>query len=145
MSEAISARDMSFLAKAFDLSRSTPGFLLERPGALAVGALLLTSSGHVFEACSGENGGREHAEEALIVKAAMAEGNISGSTLYVTHEPCGKRTTSGAVSCTQRILDAGIASVFYAVQELKPDYRGADLLRREGVRVVQVSPDQEVV
>ena len=77
--------------------------------------------------------GRPHAEE----QALTAAGDLTaGSTCYVTLEPCAARS-SGAASCADRILSAGVAKVFIACEDSSPMAAGLGLqrLREGGVQV----------
>lgn len=78
-------------------------------------------------------GGRPHAE-AMALEAAGAEG-VEGATAYVTLEPCAHQGETP--SCARLLAEAGIAKVFYAVQD--PDPRtagqGAAYLESQGVEV----------
>ncbi|THD68391.1 MAG: riboflavin biosynthesis protein RibD [Phenylobacterium sp.] len=55
-------------------------------------------------------GGRPHAEELALDAAGPA---ARGATAYVTLEPCGERS-SGAASCGERLVEAGVARVVVA-------------------------------
>jgi diaminohydroxyphosphoribosylaminopyrimidine deaminase/5-amino-6-(5-phosphoribosylamino)uracil reductase len=79
--------------------------------------------------------GDVHAEVAAI-RDAMARGeNLSGSTLYVTLEPCS--TQGRTPPCTRAILEAGIRRVVVAATDPNPNHagRGLVLLRESGVDV----------
>jgi dCMP deaminase len=47
-----------------------------------------------------------HAETNAIIQAAKHGVNISGSKIYVTHEPC--------LNCLKHILTAGISDIYFA-------------------------------
>jgi diaminohydroxyphosphoribosylaminopyrimidine deaminase/5-amino-6-(5-phosphoribosylamino)uracil reductase len=90
----------------------------------SVGCVLVKAGEVVAEAATGE-GGRPHAEEqALDVAGAAARGAVA----YVTLEPCDKRS-SGGRSCTDRLIDAGVARVVVAAPDPHPLAAGAGLRR----------------
>jgi dCMP deaminase len=47
-----------------------------------------------------------HAEQNAIIQGALHGVNVSGSTIYVTHQPC--------LVCAKMIINAGIERVVYA-------------------------------
>ena len=74
-----------------------------------------------------------HAEANAITKLARSSNNSDGSTLYVTASPC--------IECSKLIIQSGIKRVVYAEK-----YRlthGVDLLKRAGVVVEYMNPDEE--
>lgn len=78
-------------------------------------------------------GGRPHAEELAL---AQAGASAQGATVYVTLEPCAKRS-SGAASCSDILTNAGIARVVIAAGDPHPFAAGVgvDLLRAAGILV----------
>ena len=72
-----------------------------------------------------------HAEANAITKLARSENNSDGATLYVTASPC--------IECSKLIIQAGIQRVVYAEKYRLED--GIDLLRRAGIEVVYLNPD----
>ncbi len=74
-----------------------------------------------------------HAEANAITKLARSSNNSDGSTLYVTAAPC--------IECSKLIIQAGIKRVVYAEKSRLED--GPDLLRRAGVEVIYLNPDEE--
>lgn len=99
----------------------------------SVGCVILDRDGQkVSEAATGD-GGRPHAEQ--IALARLPVGGASGGTAYVTLEPCRERSTDEA-SCSQRLVEAGIARVFIAVPDQHPQGSGgATRLREAGLSV----------
>jgi 5-amino-6-(5-phosphoribosylamino)uracil reductase len=97
------------------------------PGRYRVGALLVTQNGETFDGYTGETAPENHAEEEAIAKAVAAGANTSCATMYSTIEPCTLRK-SKAKSCTDKIIEHGIARVVFALRE--PD----KFVRCEGVR-----------
>ncbi len=122
--------DEAHMRRAIELARRKLGHTGSNP---AVGCVIVRGETVVGEAATAE-GGRPHAEEQAV---EMAGPSGAGATAYVSLEPCGERT-SGAVSCAERLIAAGIARVVYAVGN--PDERsagkGPERLRGAGVAVV---------
>jgi diaminohydroxyphosphoribosylaminopyrimidine deaminase/5-amino-6-(5-phosphoribosylamino)uracil reductase len=79
------------------------------------------------------SGGRPHAEEQALDLAGLRAG---GATVYVSLEPCGERRT-GAASCSERLVEAGVARVVIAADNPDPlsAGRGVERLRQAGVPV----------
>lgn len=76
--------------------------------------------GNRIEVCRGI-----HAEQNAIVQAATFGINVSGATLYCTHEPC--------ITCTKILLNAGIKDL--CVRAAYPDSSAAEMLKEAGIRV----------
>jgi diaminohydroxyphosphoribosylaminopyrimidine deaminase/5-amino-6-(5-phosphoribosylamino)uracil reductase len=98
----------------------------------SVGCVILDAQGHVIgEGVTGQ-GGRPHAEEVALEDAGT---RARGGTAYVTLEPCRERS-SGAASCSNKLVSAGIARVVVAIEDPHPTARdGIRVLRGAGVRV----------
>ena len=73
-----------------------------------------------------------HAEANAITKLARSSNNSEGSTLYVTASPC--------IECSKLIIQSGIKRVVYAEKYRLSD--GIDLLKRAGVKVEYMNPDE---
>jgi diaminohydroxyphosphoribosylaminopyrimidine deaminase/5-amino-6-(5-phosphoribosylamino)uracil reductase len=103
------------MRRAIALARAQLGRTGTNP---AVGCVIVRDRAILAEAATAD-GGRPHAEEQAV---AMAGREAAGATAYVSLEPCGERT-SGAASCAERLIAAGVARVVYAVAN--PDRRSA--------------------
>ncbi|HRO03424.1 MAG TPA: riboflavin biosynthesis protein RibD, partial [Terricaulis sp.] len=57
-----------------------------------------------------------------------------GATAYVTLEPCAKRT-SGAMSCSDHLISAGVARVVIAARDPHPFADGAGIARMRAAGV----------
>ena len=66
-----------------------------------------------------------HAEQNAIIQAAKLGIEISGATLYCTHQPC--------ILCAKMIVNAGIVRVVYG--EGYPDEFALEIFQEAGVRV----------
>lgn len=122
-------RDRRMMGRALALARLNQGLTGKNP---SVGCILLDAAGHIVGAGVTGAGGRPHAEEVALDEAAE---RARGGTAYVTLEPCRERST-GADSCSVRLVEAGIARVIVAVEDPHPTARdGIGILREAGVRV----------
>lgn len=83
-------------------------------------------SGQRHELCRGL-----HAEQNVIIQAAVHGVRVRGSTLYTTHEPC--------VLCTKMIINAGIVRVYFAAEY--PDPLARAMLQEAGIQSVRLSPE----
>lgn len=121
--------DETFMRRAIEVARPHVGLTTPNP---TVGCVLVQGEVIVAEAVTGV-GGRPHAEEQAVEMAGEA---ARGSTAYVTLEPCGQRT-SGAPSCAERLIAAGVVRVVAACRDPNPyaSGRGPERLRAAGVSV----------
>lgn len=102
----MSSQDELFMRRAIALAAPGVGRTGENP---SVGCVLVNDGMVVAEAATAE-GGRPHAEERALAEAGAA---AVGATAYVTLEPCGARS-SGAASCSELLVQAGVARVVVA-------------------------------
>ncbi len=130
MSGGFSNADKAAMVRAFVLAKAQSGRTGKNP---AVGCVLIAAQGrHLSEGATGD-GGADHAE-ALALKA-LSSGEAVGATAYVTLEPCRKRS-AGGLSCSQRLLEAGIARLVCPIADEHPNGAGGfDRLRAGGVLV----------
>lgn len=102
--------DSDFMRRAITVALTNLGKTAPNP---VVGCVLVRD-GQVLAEAATAPGGRPHAEEQAL------EGlDARGATAYVTLEPCGERS-SGAASCSQRLVAAGVARVVYACEDPSP-------------------------
>lgn len=118
-------RDVLFMRRAIDLARAQLGRTWPNP---PVGCVLVRDGVVIAEAATGD-GGRPHAEEAAL---AAAGAGARGAIAYVTLEPCGERS-NGTASCSQRLIEAGVAQVIYACADPSP------FAAHKGVRRMQAA------
>lgn len=124
--------DAAFMRRALELAAPQVGRTGENP---AVGCVLVLDE-RVVGAGATADGGRPHAED-LALHAAGAR--AKGATAYVTLEPCAARSQSGATSCTDLLIAAGVARVVIAVRDPHPNAAGVGLQRlREAGVVVEI-------
>ncbi|MBO5579075.1 MAG: dCMP deaminase family protein [Prevotella sp.] len=112
-------------------------------GALVVKEGMIISDGYNgtpsgFEnVCEDENNVTKpyvlHAEANAITKLARSSNNSEGSTIYITASPC--------IECAKLIIQAGIKRVVYGEKYRLTD--GVDLLKRAGIEVIYLNPDDD--
>ncbi len=112
-------------------------------GALVVKEGMIISDGYNgtpsgFEnVCEDENNVTKpyvlHAEANAITKLARSSNNSEGSTIYITASPC--------IECAKLIIQAGIRRVVYGEKYRLTD--GVDLLKRAGIEVIYLNPDDD--
>jgi pyrimidine deaminase RibD-like protein len=98
----------------------------------SVGCVIVKDGAVAGEGATAE-GGRPHAEENALAQAGLI---ARGASAFVTVEPCAKRST-GAMSCADRLIDAGVARVVIAARDPHPFASGVGIerLRAAGVQV----------
>ncbi|MCU0729955.1 MAG: bifunctional diaminohydroxyphosphoribosylaminopyrimidine deaminase/5-amino-6-(5-phosphoribosylamino)uracil reductase RibD [Hyphomonas sp.] len=123
-------RDRRLMGRALALAGLNQGLTGANP---SVGCVIVDAQGQIIgEGVTGQ-GGRPHAEEIALDEAGA---RAKGGTAYVTLEPCRERS-SGAASCSNKLVSAGVARVVVAIEDPHPTARdGIRILREAGVRVV---------
>lgn len=121
--------DLDYMRRAIALAAAQVGRTAENP---AVGCVIVAAGQVVGEGAT-QDGGRPHAEEVALAAAGEA---ARGATAYVTLEPCGARS-SGAASCSERLVAAGVSRVVVACEDASAFAagQGAERLRAHGVAV----------
>jgi diaminohydroxyphosphoribosylaminopyrimidine deaminase/5-amino-6-(5-phosphoribosylamino)uracil reductase len=128
------ARDEDLMRRAIAAARTMLGRTWPNP---VVGCVIARMDEDGGEEILAETvtapGGRPHAEEQAL---DLAGARVRGATVYVTLEPCGERRT-GAPSCSERLVDAGVARVVIAAGNPDPlsAGRGVERLRLAGAPV----------
>jgi dCMP deaminase len=79
--------------------------------------------GERHEICRGT-----HAEQNAIIQASTCGVNISGATIYTTHQPC--------FICTKMLINAHIAKIIYRKEY--PDKLALDMLKEAQIPCVQL-------
>ena len=77
-------------------------------------------SGERHELCRGL-----HAEQNIIVQAAVHGVSIAGADIYCTHQPC--------VICTKMLINCQVTNIYYAAGY--PDELSREMLAEAGVRI----------
>ena len=97
-----------------------------------VGAVIRTEAGRLIEGATQEPG-EAHAEIAAL---AIAGNDASGSTMYVTLEPCSHTGRTGP--CADAIIAAGVSRVVIGIEDPDPAVSGSgiDRLRDAGIEVL---------
>lgn len=80
-------------------------------------------AGERHEICRGT-----HAEQNAIIQAAMFGANISGSSMYTTHQPC--------FICTKMLINAHITKILY--RQEYPDDLAIKMLKEAGIPFVKL-------
>lgn len=106
-------KDKRRMGRALALARLNHGLTGENP---SVGCVITDAMGHIVGEGVTGIGGRPHAEEIALEEAGA---QASGGTAYVTLEPCRERT-SGAPSCSHKLITADIARVVCATKDPHP-------------------------
>ena len=83
-----------------------------------------------------------HAEREAI-RNAGENVDLTGSTIYVTLEPCSTSGRTGA--CTDVLIEAGFSRVVYGARDVNPDHAGVadEILRSAGIEVVSGILEEE--
>ncbi len=122
--------DVALMRRALALARARLGRTGSNP---AVGCVVSAQGGEVVAEAATAEGGRPHAEEQAL---AFAGEKARGGSAFVTLEPCAERS-SGAPSCADRLIEAGVARVVVACANPHglSAGRGPERLRAAGVLV----------
>ena len=101
-----------------------------------VGAVIIDDAGNVIgEGFHDRMNSKDHAEVVAIANATQNGNKIEGATIVVTLEPCNHSGSTGP--CTQAIVDAGLSTVVFAVNDPNSVASGgAEALRAAGIKVV---------
>ena len=122
--------DQLHMSRALELAQ----FQFGRTGANpSVGCVVIDRDGRRLSEGATGDGGRPHAEQIALER--LPRGAAAGGTAYVTLEPCYERST-GEVSCSARLIEAGIIRVVVATRDKHPQGDGGlSRLREAGIRV----------
>lgn len=121
---------LAFMQRAIALSEKGLGRTSPNP---IVGAVIIGADGSVI--AEGFHDRQKSSDHAEVVALKIAGEKARGATMFVTLEPCNHNGTTGP--CTQVIIDAGIATVVYAVADPNPAAAGgAATLKAAGIEVV---------
>ena len=125
----MSGLDEDYMRRALSLALDAMGTTWPNP---AVGCVVV-KDGEILSEAATAPGGRPHAEEQAVPAAGES---ARGATAYVTMEPCGARS-SGRISCSQYLVEAGLARIVVASVDPSPfaSGRGVERLRQAGLTV----------
>ena len=122
--------DQKHMRRALTLAKHQHGRTGKNP---AVGCVICDADGAVLSEGATGDGGTDHAEELAL--AGLAPDETAGGTAYVTLEPCRERS-AGGLSCSERLVSAGVARVVCAIKDPHPNGAGgANRLREAGITV----------
>ena len=121
---AIAVKDKRILATGYN------GAPAGVPHCLEAGCLrdqLGIPSGQRHEICRGL-----HAEQNVIVQAAVHGISLKGAEIYCTHQPC--------LICTKMLINCGITKVYFL--EAYPDELAAAMIREAGIPFEVLPPSE---
>ena len=119
--------NQKIMQQALALARQAEGRVSPNP---MVGAVLV-KSGEIVGTGYHHQAGKPHAE----IEALRAAGEAArGATLYVNLEPCSHHGRTPP--CTQALIEAGIAEVYYAVKDPNPFVNGRGHIQLEAAGIV---------
>ena len=119
---AIAVKDRRILATGYNGAPARTAHCLE------IGCLrdaLNVPSGERHELCRGL-----HAEQNVIIQAAVHGISLSGCEIYCTHQPC--------FICAKMLINCGVTTIWYASGY--PDQMALDMLAEAGVRLEKFEP-----
>ncbi len=121
--------DVNYMKMALALAEKGIGYTSPNP---MVGAVVVKDRKVIGKGWH-KQAGEAHAEVMAIDDAGEF---AQGATLYVTLEPCNH--DGRTPPCTKKILDAGIASVVFAMKDPNPNVNGGggDFLKTKNIDVV---------
>lgn len=119
--------DAEYMRRALALAAPNIGRTGDNP---TVGCVIVKDDATLAEGATAE-GGRPHAEELALAQAGAA---ARGATAYVTLEPCAKRST-GAMSCADRLIEAGVSRVVIAAPDPHPFASGVGIERLQAAGI----------
>ncbi len=114
--------EAAYMQRALALAAPNVGRTGENP---SVGCVIM-KDGLVIGEGATARGGRPHAEETALAQAGE---QARGADVYLTLEPCAQRSAPGAVSCTDRLIQAGVSRVVIATADPHPNAAGVGVER----------------
>ena len=126
--DKFSSKDIDFMRLAINLARARRGLTSDNP---SVGCVIVKNNRLVSIGQTGYNG-RPHAETNAINNSLES---LSGSTMYVTLEPCNHYGKTPP--CTNAIINSGIKKVYYSINDIDKKVKGKSLkiLNKENIKV----------
>ena len=125
--------DFDFMNRAIQLALLGKGWTNPNP---LVGAVIV-KDGKIIAEGFHHKCGELHAERDALKNAAEKKADVSGSTIFVTLEPCCH--TGRQPPCTQAIIESGIKKVVIGSRDPNPKVngKGVKILEEAGIQVVQ--------
>ncbi len=114
---AVLVREKRILATGYN---GAPSGIVHCTEEICLRRLSNVPSGQMHELCRGL-----HAEQNVIIQAALHGVSTKGSTLYCTHKPC--------ILCVKMLINAGIARIVY--ENPYPDPLAEALLEEAGIEL----------
>jgi diaminohydroxyphosphoribosylaminopyrimidine deaminase/5-amino-6-(5-phosphoribosylamino)uracil reductase len=135
---AVTHLDLERMRQALALAQNAIGISNPNP---RVGCVLGDACGEAFSQGFTQAAGSSHAEVVAIEAARAAGQDLSGSTAWVTLEPCAHfgRTPP----CCDALIRSGVARCVVAMKDPNPAVSGAGIarMRAAGVEVVMLDDD----
>jgi pyrimidine deaminase RibD-like protein len=116
------------MRRALELAAAGVGKTGDNP---SVGCVIVRDEYVMGEGATAD-GGRPHAEELALDDSGDG---ARGGEVYLTLEPCAKRST-GAMSCADRLIEAGVTRVVIAARDPHPFAAGVGIERLKAAGVV---------
>jgi len=112
------------------ISIARPGQTFPNP---AVGCVITRDQNIIAYGATSGLGGSRHAEEIAL---EMAGSRAQGSHVFITLEPCARRSQGGC-GCAVRLKDQGVKAVYYACHDPSQfaDHQGPALLHQANIDV----------
>jgi diaminohydroxyphosphoribosylaminopyrimidine deaminase/5-amino-6-(5-phosphoribosylamino)uracil reductase len=129
--QPFTAGDRAYMARALQLAARGAVSVSPNP---KVGCLLVGDSGIVGEGWH-RRAGEPHAE---VLAIAAAGSRAAGATAYVTLEPCSHTGRTGP--CSEALIAAGVAAVYYGCQDPNPAVAGSGLARLQQAGIAVHGP-----
>lgn len=125
-----SEQDISLLEWAIELAKKGTGFVAPNP---LVGAIIV-KNGEIIGEGFHEKYGEHHAEIHAILNAEKNGHDVTGSTMYVTLEPCAH--TGKTPSCARLLAEKKIKKVIIANRDPNPKAGGGiEILKKTEIEV----------
>ena len=126
--DKFSSKDKSYMKLAIHLAKARKGLTGENP---SVGCVIVKDDKILSIGQTGYNG-RPHAETNAINNSLQ---NLTGSTMYVTLEPCNHYGKTPP--CTKKIIKSGIKELFYSINDIDNKVKGKSykILSRANIKV----------
>ncbi|MDD2195584.1 MAG: bifunctional diaminohydroxyphosphoribosylaminopyrimidine deaminase/5-amino-6-(5-phosphoribosylamino)uracil reductase RibD [Bacteroidales bacterium] len=115
-------QDEIYMGRCLELAANGKGRVAPNP---MVGSVVVCNNRIIAEGYHREFGG-DHAER-MAINAVSDTSALSGSTLYVSLEPCSYHGKTPP--CVDLIVESGIKRVVIAVQDPNPQIKGAGILK----------------